>query len=216
MCRNVLDKLCYYAHMFKTIRYILTIILLVIVICILFKLITWVWPTQTTTVNLNQSSVVLQIKALNRLETASFTIEKIIEAGTNGNAFQNILFGDKILLIAHADIIAGFDLSQMDEKSIVVDGSKLTVTLPAPQILLTRLDNQQTKVYDRKQGLLTSGNKDLESTARLQAEQSIRGAACAQDILGVASKNAAAQFKTTFLTAGFTDVQVIIPEGICK
>lgn len=169
-----------------------------------------------TTVDLTQSAVVLQIRQLNRLETASFTIEKIIQAGTNGNAFQTILFGDKILLIAHAEIIAGFDLSQLADENIEVSGKTLKLTLPAPQILFTRLDNAQTKVYDRKLGLLTSGNKDLESTARLQAEQSIREAACSQDILAVASKNAAATLRTIFSTAGFSSVEIVVPQGICK
>lgn len=202
--------------MFKILRGILTIIFLLAIIIGLILLIRWVLPSKNITVNLNQSSVVLQIKQLNRLETASFTIEKIIEAGTSGNAFQTILFGDKILLIAHAEIIAGFDMSFMTEKDIKIDNNKLTLTLPAPQILLTRLDNTQTKVYDRKQGLLTTGNKDLESTARAQAESSIRQAACDQNILDIASKNATTQLRTIFTTAGFTEVNIVIPTSMCK
>ncbi len=201
--------------MFKITRSIFTIILLVAILILLARLIQWTAQPKTT-VDLSQSSVVLHIKQLNRLETASFTIEKIIQAGTNGNAFQTILFGDKILLIAHAEIIAGFDLSQLSNESVLVDGNTLNITLPAPQILFTRLDNTQTKVYDRKLGLLTSGNKDLESTARLHAEQSIREAACAQGILFVASQHAITQLKTIFLTAGFSKVNIIIPEGVCK
>ena len=44
---------------------------------------------------LNSSSpaVLKELKVLNRYETASFTIEKVIEAGTQqGNAFANLLF----------------------------------------------------------------------------------------------------------------------------
>lgn len=201
--------------MLKTLRYILTLVLLVIIFIFIFRLMRSTLPPKVT-VNLNQTAVILQIRGLNRLETASYTIEKIIEAGTDGNAFQDILFGDKILLIAHAEIIAGFDLSQMSDKDIVAKGDTLAITLPAPQILVTRLDNAATKVYDRRKGLLSSGNKDLESTARLQAEQSIREAACAQGILATASRNAEAQLKTIFLTAGFSEVTVTIPETTCR
>lgn len=201
--------------MLKTTRSILATILLVIILIFVIKAIQWTIQPKNT-VDLSQSSVVLHIKQLNRLETASFTIEKIIQAGTNGNAFQTILFGDKILLIAHAEIIAGFDLSQLSDTDVAIDGNTLNITLPAPQILFTRLDNTQTKVYDRKLGLLTSGNKDLESTARLHAEQSIRDAACAQGILYTASQNAVTQLRTIFLAAGFSNVDITIPEGICK
>lgn len=201
--------------MIKNIRAIVTIIFLILVMVLLVYLIKWTL-SPAITVNTNQASVVLQIRQLNRLETASFTIEKIIEAGTNGNAFQDILFGDKILLIAHVEIIAGFDLSNLDDKSVKVDGKTIQINLPTPQILFTRLDNAQTKVYDRRLGLLTSGNKDLESTARLSAEQSIRAAACTQGILEVASKNATAQLKTIFTTAGFTEVNISVPSVVCK
>src|SRR5437868_11925815 len=132
--------------------------------------------------NTNSTAVVKELKALNRYETASFTIEKVIEAGTQGNEFQNLLFGDKILLIAHGQVIAGFDLSSIRNQDVTVNGSSLILNLPKPQILVSKLDNDQTRVYDRKLGLLTNGDQNLESKARLAAEQSITKAACQEHI----------------------------------
>ena len=127
----------------------------------------------------NGDSVITQIRSLNRYESSEFTIEKIIEAGSSdGNAFKQVLFGDKILLIANGKVTAGFDFSKLGNDDIKVEGDTLTLTLPAPEILATRLDNKKTRVYDRRQGFLTQGNKDLESIARLSAENSIRSAAC--------------------------------------
>ena len=63
--------------------------------------------------NTDRAAVIKEMRSLQRLETASFTIEKIIDGGTSGNVFQQFLFGDKILLIAHGQVIAGFDLSQI-------------------------------------------------------------------------------------------------------
>lgn len=199
----------------RIIRLAIAIIIAILIILGLVKVYQTIFPPNRN-IGLNQTAVVLQMKELNRLETASFTIEKIIEAGTDGNTFQNVLFGDKILLIAHAEIIAGFDLSKMSADDVTIEDNSLSIRLPAPEILVTDLDNEQTKVYDRRQGLLTQGDKDLESRARLSAEQSIREAACQQNILDIASDNARTQLQTTFEIAGFQEVSIYIPQATCK
>lgn len=170
-----------------------------------------------TLINTDRAAVIKEIRALQRLETASFTIEKIIDGGTTGNnIFQQFLFGDKILLIAHGQVIAGFDLSQISEKDIEVKDSTLRITLPKPQILVATLDNTQTKVYDRQKGLLNPGEKDLETNARKAAEDSIRQAACDGGILKQASDNARKQLISLFTALGFTQISIDIPEGDCK
>lgn len=168
-------------------------------------------------INTDRASVIKEMRALQRLETASFTIEKIIDGGTTGNnIFQQFLFGDKILLIAHGQVIAGFDLSQISDSDIEVNGTSLSITLPKPQILVSTLDNTQTKVYDRQKGLLNPGEKDLESRARQAAEESIRKAACDGGILTQASDNARKQLTSLFAALGFTQISVDIPQGECK
>lgn len=165
--------------------------------------------------NTDRASVIKQMRSLQRFETASFTIEKIIDGGTSGNVFQQFLFGDKILLIAHGQVIAGFDLSQISEKDMEIKNQNIRVTLPKPQILVTTLDNTQTKVYDRTRGILSPGDKDLESKAREAAETSITKAACEGGILKQAGDNARKQL-TAFLSAlGFTQISIDIPETSC-
>lgn len=168
-------------------------------------------------INTDRAAVIKEIRSLQRLETASFTIEKIIDGGTTGNnIFQQFLFGDKILLIAHGSVIAGFDLSQISEKDIEVKDQTLRIVLPKPQILVATLDNTQTKVYDRQKGLLNPGEKDLETNARKAAEDSIRQAACDGGILTQASDNARKQLTSLFTALGFTQISIDIPQGDCK
>ncbi len=167
------------------------------------------------TLNTDRVAVIKEIRNLQRLETASFTIEKIIDGGTSGNVFQQLLFGDKILLIAHGQVIAGFDLSQISEKDVEIKDKSIRIVLPKPQVLVTTLDNTQTRVYDRTRGVLNPGDKNLESKAREAAQTSITEAACKGDILKQASDNARKQL-TAFLSAlGFTSVVIDIPEGSC-
>ncbi len=199
-------------------RFFKTIVYLILILGILYGVLRILASVgkPATTFSLTQASVITKIQALSRLETASFTIEKIIEGGVQGNVFQNILYGDKILLIAHADVVAGFDLSKLKVDDVVVSGKDLRIELSAPEILYSRLDNEQTKVYDRKLGLLTKGNSTLESQARASAEQSIRKAACDGGILKTAAVNGQKQFETMFASAGFNAIVVTIPEGICE
>ena len=166
--------------------------------------------------NSDQSAVVQQIVALNRIETASFNIEKIIEAGSEGNLLQNILFGDKILLIAHGQVIAGFDLSKVTSKDIEISGSALNLKLPAPEILVTKLDGDKTRVYDRKLGWLTKGDSNLETEARTVAEQEIRRAACESKIFDFATENLKKQFIAMFQGIGFQEVNLSVATAECK
>ena len=118
--------------------------------------------TEKTFINTNQPSVIKEIRSLQRMETASFTIEKVIDAGTTEtNVFSKFLFGDKILLVAHGQVIAGFDFSQVSEKDIVVNDKNIRISLPSPQILIASLDNSQTRVYDRQRGILNPVQKAL-------------------------------------------------------
>jgi hypothetical protein len=170
---------------------------------------------QGYTINTSGTAVVKEVRKLQRLETASYTVEKIIDAGTSGNRFQDFLFGDKILLIANGQIVAGFDFATVGENDVKVEGQKITLNLPAPQILFTRLDNDKTRVYDRSTGILSKGEKDLEAEARSAAELSLRDAACEAGVLASAEENGRKQM-TAFLSAlGFTEVVVNIPKGSC-
>lgn len=89
------------------------------------------------------------------------------------------------------------------------------MSLPPPQILVTSLDNSQTRVYDRQRGILNSGQKDLESVARTAAEKSIRDAACKGGILQQATDNGRKQITALLYGFGFTTVTLEIPAGAC-
>lgn len=170
------------------------------------------------TVRVDRPAVIKQIRSLARLETASFTIEQIIDAQTNETgAIQKFLFGDKILLVAHGQVIAGFDLSQISDADVEIKNTEIKIMLPQPQVLVATLDNSKTRVYDRKQGIFRKNDTDLESTARSEAEKAILKAACDGGILEVASENAKRQIASLLTGFGFETVIVSIPAGTtCK
>lgn len=200
----------------RKIKITLTILIVMIVAAAVFVL--WYsnpFNKPESKVDLTRPSVIKEIRSLGNLETASYSIEKIVEAGEDNNRIQDLLFGDKLLLIANGKVVAGVDLSQIAEKDVLVEGDNLSITLPKPTILSSNLDNSQTKVYDRTQGYLNRGDKDLETTARKSAEAAITRAACEAGILSEARENAIKRIKQLFGFAGFTTIEVFIPHGSC-
>jgi hypothetical protein len=202
--------------MFKSALIVLTLGIIGIVIAVLA--VTTQNPFSQPKVGFQASpeTIVQELRQLNRLETASYTIEKVIEGGTQGNQFQEILYGDRILLIAHGQVIAGFDLSKLQPQDLKVNQSQIIVRLPAPEILTTALDNEQTRVYDRKLGLLSRGNKDLETATRAEAEKMIETAACQGMILDKAAESGRTQLTALLSALGFSDVTIEIPVATCE
>jgi hypothetical protein len=170
-----------------------------------------------TTIAVDRPAIIQEIRALNRLETTSASIEKVITAEQGGSAFYNFFAGDKLLLVAHGDVIAGLDLSKMQPTDVQVseDGKSATINLPPPEILVSRLDNEKTHVYDRDTGIFTQGNPNLETEARRVAEQQILQAACEDGILKRAADEGKRSIENLVRAFGIESVTVNIPEGQC-
>ncbi len=161
-----------------------------------------------------QPAVVEQVRSLNRLETASFTIEKVVEGNdSHGNPILDALLGDRLLFIAHGEVIAGVDLAQLHDGDIQLsqDGQTATVRLPAAQIFTHSLDNNLSRVYDRSTGLLTRGDPALETKVRQQADSQVLQAACQDGILAQANTNAEAQVRSLLSGLRVTQVQFVPP-----
>jgi hypothetical protein len=168
-----------------------------------------------TRIDTSRATVVTRMQALGRLETQHYTIEQVIEAERSGNALQNVFFGDRILLIANGQVIAGVDLTRLGDEDVQVEDGRATVALPASEIFIATLNNEETRVYDRDRGLLSRGDSQLETQARQAAEQSILQAACEQGILDRAAREAATQIETLLRLLEFDEVRVTAPAGTC-
>ena len=163
----------------------------------------------------SDTAVVKQIRSLNRWETSSYSIEKIIDKGKTGNAIERVLFGNRILLIAHGEVVGGFDFSQLKDDSVKIDGKAITINFPPPAIISTSLNESETRVYDRQKGLLVGSDNNLESDAREEAVTAIRTAACSEGILNTTSENGRKQITSMLATFGFESITINIPQGSC-
>ena len=143
-----------------------------------------------------------EIRALARLETIQYSIEKVITGETGGGTFQG-LFGDKILFVGHGTVIAGIDLDKLRPEDMRFENGVLTVQLPPAEIFIAALDNEKSYVYDRDTGVLARPDPNLETLVRQSAEQEILKAALEDGILEQAQINAEAYLIKFFSALGF-------------
>ncbi|MCK5054330.1 MAG: DUF4230 domain-containing protein, partial [Anaerolineales bacterium] len=146
----------------------------------------------TPTIIPDPVTIIHEVQSLARLETIHYSVEKVITAETRQGPF-GFLFGDKLLLVAHGSVIAGVDLADIMESNISIDeNGVVTLQLPPAEVFIAALDNEKTYVYDREVGFLRRGDVELESAARLAAEEAILEAALSDGILEQAQVNAEA------------------------
>jgi hypothetical protein len=160
----------------------------------------------TPTILPDPVTIVREIRALARLETIQYSLEKVITAETRQEPF-GFLFGDKLLLVAHGVVIAGVDLAKLGPQDVWVDNlGRVYIRLPEPEVFIATLDNDKSYIYDRQIGLLTKGEIELESLARRAAEDEIETAALEDGILDQARINAENYIFSLMRALGFQDI----------
>ena len=164
----------------------------------------------TPTILPDPVTIIHEVRALARLETIQYSVEKVITAEVNQGVFGP-LFGDRLLFVAHGTVIAGIDMEKMSPTGLSLQNGVLNVSLPPADVFIATLDNQKSYVYDRQTGLLTHGDMNLETAARQAAEDLIRQAALEDGILALAQQNAETYLTRFFLSLGYPDVIFVGP-----
>lgn len=168
----------------------------------------WSALTGRNTRIVSQGSVVDRIQRLQRLETVVYNMDKIVTGEKDTPFLPNFLAGDRLLMLVHGQVVAGVDFSHLRGSDIRVDGKTVHVHLPAPQVLMTRLDNARTRVYSRDTGLLVPADPNLETQVRQEAERELLAEAVQDGILATARQNAQSTLTGLLLGLGFQNVEV--------
>ena len=154
------------------------------------------------------ATVVTRVRDLSRLETAAMHVVHISKVSQTYQLVPDAIAGDELTFFAAGDVIAGVDLSQLRDGDVRRDpDGTLVMRLPPPQVLITRLDNRESRVISRKTGLLRRADVNLESRARQYAEGGIRGEAVRRGILPLAAQNAETKLAAFIHALGFTRVR---------
>jgi polyhydroxyalkanoate synthesis regulator protein len=162
----------------------------------------------TPTIIPDPVTYIQEVRALARLETIQYSVEKVITAELGQGNF-NFLFGDSLLFVAHGVAIAGIDMSKIQPQDMVLVNGVLNVRLPPAEIFIVTLDNNKSYVYRRDTGILTKQTVDLETLARQRAEEEIQKAVLEDGILNQAQNNAELFLYKFFQSLGYRDVVFI-------
>lgn len=153
-------------------------------------------------------AIVTQVRELSRLETASMKVMHVSTISQSYKMIPDALASDELTFLAAGDVIAGIDLSQLKETDIRRDtDGTIVLRLPPSQILITRVDNKESRVITRKTGFLRQADVNMESRIRQAAEQSIRNEAVRKGILLMASQNGEKKLADFLHALGFQKVR---------
>ncbi len=171
-----------------------------------FRIGAWLTPRYQTAPS--PAVIVERLQSLSRLETARQTTTHVVEVQAS-NGLPAWLAGERVLLIAQAEVVAGIDLSQLRKEHIRVQGDRVSLLLPPPQIFSVYLNEYQTRVYDRQRGIFVlRPDREIESRARQQALQEARETALRGNLLTLARQNALEQITKLLKEVGVQKVEI--------
>ena len=143
---------------------------------------TWLRP-------IDEPAVVTQVRQLKALVTVRYVVQKAVGLKEP----RQPLGEESILLMVQGRAFAGVDLGSITQYDVQVVGKKIKIRLPQPQVFDVSIDEQNTKVWDRRITWWTpwvSPDKDLEHKARLAALDEIRKTVIDMGILRDAESSA--------------------------
>ena len=124
---------------------------------------------------------------------------------------------ERLLMLVYGDVRAGFDLDKLKEEDLWTDGDRVRLVLPAPEILNSSIDFEQTHiVFYENSMILEKNDPNLQGDALAQAKGAIEQAALEEGILNKANEYGQLYFENFLYSLGFTDVEVVVDAQIYK
>lgn len=140
-----------------------------------------------------RSVVVDRVRQVSELTTAVFAMEAVVPTSRDRTFGGYVVGRTTLLYIAYGEVRAGVDLSKLRPEDVQVNGETVTLRLPPPQILDSKIDVNRSQVYDYDRGFMSLGPDvapQLQSLAQQETLQKITETACRQGILDTANQRA--------------------------
>lgn len=153
-------------------------------------------------------TVVRELLALSRLETASLHVEKVIDLKDHQRRFHGLVDADdSLLFVAAGEVVLGVDLSKAD---VTFDEATKTakIALNEPEVFSTRFDEPHSYVHSRKTDVLAERNEGLEATARREATKAFAAAGRTPDAQRMAKTQAETELRSLARAWGARELDV--------
>ena len=155
--------------------------------------------------------IVKQINGVSELTNTVFVMDAIVPTSSHRKIGKWVIGETSLLYIARGEVRAGLDLSKITSQHITINENKITIQLPTPEILDSKIDVNKSQVYDYNRGFLNLGPDnapELQTEAQRQTLSMIKQTACEQEILHQANEKGIMVVRKLMETAGYETVVV--------
>ena len=139
------------------------------------------------------STIIKQVRDIEELTTTVYKMEAIIPTSVDRKWGDVSIASTRLLYIGRGEVRAGIDFARLTENDIQIDDNSVQINLPAPQILDSKVDIENSRVYDYDRGFLNLGPDagwELQTLAQEQTLERVVNSACKEGILLDANKKA--------------------------
>ena len=149
------------------------------------------------------------IRDLGRLVTADQEFQVWLTYEDRPNWWPFPFWNNKIILFTEGSVQAGVDLDKLDDKDLVVRGTKIEIILPPPEFFgEPNLDPDKTVALEGSSFNPFSMDWNDAFQAQREAEEAIRQKARETGLLEKARENAELRLEILFRRLGATDVTI--------
>jgi len=151
--------------------------------------------------------IIQQIKNIAQMFTQTFYDEYVYDTGV----MRTPLFNQdkRLIFIAKGEVISGFDLSELSEKSIIRRGKSIVVKLPPARILDVVINPSGFETFIEQGEITFEESKKFHEDARRIFDRNARD----KGILKNSAEQGRQMLEKFFRLLGFDSVDIIIPES---
>ncbi|MEM9213806.1 MAG: DUF4230 domain-containing protein [Cyanobacteria bacterium P01_F01_bin.150] len=137
--------------------------------------------------------ILQQVRGVSELTTAVLSMESVVPTHLDRTLGTYVIGTTRLLYIAHGEVRAGLDLSQLTQDNITIQGDTVQIQLPPPVILDRKIDVERSQIYDYDRGFLGLGPHaaaELQTLAQRETLDDLVDAACDHQLLEQANERA--------------------------
>ena len=142
------------------------------------------WNPFRTETQTSHNVVLKEIVALGKMELVKYNFRDIVEH----EVVKPLLPNAKALLIVTGEVVGCIDLTKVKTEDFHTQDDTLVLTLPQPEICVSKIDHSKSKVYNTEYALFEEGK--LVDDAYKQAEEQLQKSAQEMNILPQTKANA--------------------------
>jgi hypothetical protein len=151
--------------------------------------------------------IIQQVKNIAQLFTQTFYDEYVYDTGVIRTPPFNA--NKRLIFIAKGEVIAGFDLSELNEKSILRHDKSIVVKLPPARVLDVVINPSGFETFIEEGNITFEESKKFHEDARRIFERNARQ----KGILKNSAEQGRQMLEKFFRLLGFETVDIIVPES---